>query len=335
MKAGGPLTVTNRDEVVMSHETDSIDSKKKEKAKQRRRGKTSIPKPEIVVRSATGKRRSQRLEGEIASHVAGLSALPEGEFSDIAELSLWPESQELARVRGLGVAEVAASPADRIRVADPRQSPWRKVCDLLITARDGGLHTGTAWFISPRTLVTAGHCISVFRPGAPAHGMVSKILVMAARNGETDPSHSAFGWVEVQQTDLRVHDAWRLNGNIDFDFGAIILPPNLPLGTTVGFFGYGHFPDANLLGTRPTLSGYPDDVPEGTQWFETNPIRQLTPTRLFYDIFTASGQSGSPVFFANATQQVACAIHNFGATPLNSGVRITPPVVAQLNAWRI
>jgi V8-like Glu-specific endopeptidase len=196
------------------------------------------------------------------------------------------------------------------------------------------MHTGTAWFISPRTLVTAGHCIAVFRPGTPAHGMVSKVLVMPARNGETDPGHSAFGWVEVQQQDLRVLDGWRLNGNLDFDFGAIILPANLALGATVGSFGYGHFPDANLVGARPTLSGYPDDVPEGTQWFETNPIRQVAPSRLFYDIFTFPGQSGSPVFFANASQQIACAIHNFGDSPLNSGVRITPPVVTQLNAWR-
>jgi glutamyl endopeptidase len=323
------------DEVIMSHEANSFDLGKKTKAKQAGVRKRSIPKPEIVVRSATRKRRSQRLESEIASHVAGLSAFPEGEFRDIAELSLIPPPPESVTAFPSRGMDLAASPADRIRATDPRQSPFRKVCDLLITARDGGLHTGTAWFISPRTLVTAGHCVAVFRPGTPAHGMVSKILVMPARNGETDPSQSAFGWVEVQQTDLRVHDAWRLSGNIDFDFGAIILPPDLPLGTTVGFFGYGHFPDANLLGARPTLSGYPDDVPEGTQWFETNPIRQLTPTRLFYDIFTASGQSGSPVFFANATQQIACAIHNFGAAPFNSGVRIIPPVVAQLNAWRI
>jgi V8-like Glu-specific endopeptidase len=271
----------------------------------------------------------------VASHLAGLSALPvDGDFRDIAELSFGLRSRENTLTPNLDLTTLAANPADRIRVPDPRQSPFRKICDLLITARDGGMHTGTAWFISPRTLITAGHCVAVFNPGTPAHGLVSKVLVMPARNGETDPAHSAFGWVEVQQQDLRVLDGWRLSGNLDFDFGAIILPPNLPLGTTVGTFGYGHFPDANLVGARPTLSGYPDDVPEGTQWFESNPIRQVGPSRVFYDIFTFSGQSGSPVFFANATQQIACAIHNFGDSPLNSGVRITPPVVAQLNAWR-
>jgi V8-like Glu-specific endopeptidase len=90
-----------------------------------------------------------------------------------------------------------------------------------------------------------------------------------------------------------------------------------------------------LLANKPILSGYPDDVPEGTQWFERNPIKKLTPNRLFYDIFTVRGQSGSPVFFADATKQVACGIHNFGDAPFNSGVRINPAVVSQLNAWKV
>lgn len=164
--------------------------------------------------------------------------------------------------------------------------------------------------------------------------MVDNILVMPARNGETMAGNSPFGWIQVTQQSLQVHPGWAANGILDFDFGAIILPPNAPLGAQIGFFGYGHFDDQQLDEAATTISGYPDNVPDGTQWFETNRIKEVTPNRLFYDIFTSTGQSGSPVFFGNSTKQIACAIHNFGDTPLNSGVRVNAQVVAQLNVWR-
>ena len=267
-----------------------------------------------------------------------LPRAPKGGFKDIGLISFGKKAilkrASKSAEGGLGFG-LAANVADRQRAVDTRLSPFRKICDLVITGGDSTLHSGTAFFITPRTLVTCGHCLFVFRPGTSAHGPVRKVLVMPARNGETQASQSLVGWVEVTPENMRVHDRWRLEGNLDFDYGVLILPPNQPLGAQVGFFNVSHFPDQALNGARPTLSGYPDNVPDGTQWFETNPIRQVAPARLFYDIFTFGGQSGSPVFFADNTQQTACAIHNFGNLPFNSGVRITPAVIAQLNAWKV
>ena len=284
--------------------------------------------------SKSSRKRAVKATAEVQVSEPKLPRLPKERLRDIGELSFGKQAQSKSRRGGRAGLALAASVTDRRQVPDTRQSPFRKICDLLITAADGTLATGTAWFISPRTLVTSGHCVAVFSPGSSAHGMVRKILVMPARHGETQASNSHFGWVEVPRENLRVHEGWRQNGILDFDYGAIILPPERPIGTTVGIFGFRHFPDQELNGTRPTLAGYPDNVPDGTQWFETNPIRQVSPSRLFYDIFTFGGQSGSPVFFANNAGQTACAIHNFGDRPFNSGVRITPSVVAQLNAWR-
>jgi V8-like Glu-specific endopeptidase len=268
---------------------------------------------------------------------AHLSArLPEGEFRDIGELTFGKRDAADASLQPKSVLlGSAVSTADRVRVAEVTQPPWRKICDLLITAADGTLHTGTGWFISPRTLVTAGHCVFVFNPGTPAHGLARSVLVMPARNGETDAAHSPFGWVEVPRENLRVHERWASDGDLGFDYGAVILPAAAPpLGSQVGFFGVGHFLDQDLDESAPVLSGYPDNVPDGTQWMERNPIKEVTQTRVFYDIFTFSGQSGSPVFFRNNNRDIACAIHNFGDVTLNSGVRINPDVIAQLDAWK-
>jgi glutamyl endopeptidase len=261
---------------------------------------------------------------------------PKGGFKDIGFLSFDEETMPRNKpIENTGVFEIAANPSDRQRAVNTRVPPFRKVCDLIITAADGTRHSGTAWFIAPRMLLTCGHCLFVRSPGTATHGLIQKVLVMPARNGETQPGASLVGWVEVGQADLRVHERWQQEGNLDFDYGVIILPPDKPLGAQVGIFLVDKFPDQFLRQTPPTISGYPDDVPEGTQWFETNHITEVDVAHLFYDIFTMPGQSGSPLFFTIDNKQVACAIHNFGAVPFNRGVRITQDVLNQLNAWRV
>lgn len=279
---------------------------------------------------------TKRAKPKAKAQAPELPRPPKDGFKDIGLLSFGKKAIRKPSNDALGAVGPAAAGTlvDRQRVVDTRVSPFRKICDLVITAADSTPHSGTAFFISPRTLVTCGHCLFVFQPGTSAHGMVRKVLVMPARNGETDASQSLVGWVEVDQDSMRVHDRWKDEGNLDFDYGVIILPDQT-MGNHLGVFNCEHFSDQDLQDARPTLAGYPDNVPDGTQWRETNPIKQVKPAHLLYDIFTFGGQSGSPVFFADDAGQTACAIHNFGNVPFNRGVRITPAVKAQLNAWKV
>ena len=257
-------------------------------------------------------------------------------LKDIAEMTFGRRKAFKRANKGvLGMAAAAALGRRQVSSQDISFTPWRNICDLRITANDGTRHSGTAWFISPRTLVTAGHCLFVFKKNQPVHGMVRTVRVMPARKGELDEDHSLFGWAEVDRDDLVVHPRWE-QGDLNFDYGAIKLREPLPaLANVNDKFNYAHFGDQDLEQSTPTLSGYPDGVPEGTQWFEVNRIMQVTSHRVFYTINTEQGQSGSPVFFQDGIEIIACAIHNFGDESLNSGVRINAEVVEQLNEWSI
>jgi glutamyl endopeptidase len=236
----------------------------------------------------------------------------------------------------LGVAAASVLTTGRQQVPSDQIGlpPFRNICDLRITAANGTEHSGTAWFISPRTLVTAGHCLFVFNPDHTIHGMIRSVRVMPARRGEFDEQHSLFGWVDVDQENLVIHPRWEAGGELDFDYGAIRLPePFAGLPGANDKFNFGDFTDQDLLAFPPTLSGYPDGVPEGTQWVEVNSIEQVTSHRVFYSLHTEQGQSGSPVFYRNGGENIACAIHHFGDTDFNAGVRINADVVAQLNEW--
>lgn len=82
---------------------------------------------------------------------------------------------DLTGLSDIGVASFGEPPLletvigtdERIRITDTEKYPWRVSASLLITAADNSQWIGTGWFISPRTLVTAGHCVYIKNSGVP------------------------------------------------------------------------------------------------------------------------------------------------------------------------
>ena len=92
------------------------------------------------------------------------------------------------------------------------------------------------------------------------------------------------------------------------------------------------------------ISGYPADRGGGeAQYFHANRVLRTTARRVFYDIDTYGGQSGSPVWHQAAlgADPVAIAIHAYGTggTPgswrimANSGPRLIPEMVQLIKEW--
>ncbi len=216
---------------------------------------------------------------------------------------------------------------DRVQVARTQNYPWRVHASLLITARDGSRWIGTAWFIGPHTLVTAGHVVYITNsPVAERNGWVSRIDVMPGRNGSELPYgsvsseifHSVVGWTE--------------NANPQYDYGAITIPTNL--GDQVGTIGFGVLSNSEILASIGNLSGYPGDKPPGTQWYHSNRIASVAMRKVYYDIDTAGGQSGSAVYRIDSSgDRTAFGIHAYGGGTTNSATRITTPVHDNIVNW--
>src|SRR5687768_6326230 len=47
---------------------------------------------------------------------------------------------------------------ERVRILDTDLYPWSAICALRMRGPSGGA-MGTGWFIGPRTVITAGHCV--------------------------------------------------------------------------------------------------------------------------------------------------------------------------------
>lgn len=264
------------------------------------------------VEEVEGHRRTEAAVGERFS-------MPEIEgLRDIGEASFGPPPP---------VEETVHGPDDRVQITNTSAYPWRVHASLLITAADNSTWIGTGWFIGPHTLMTAGHVVHIKNSGVPGRdGWVKSISVMPGRNGSSLP------YGAVTSTSFHSVQGWTNSGDENYDYGAIIIPTEL--GNTVGWFGFGAYSDADLLSANANLSGYPGDQPSGTQWYDWHGIASVNTRKVYYDIDTFGGQSGSAVYRIVNGGRYGIAIHAYGGATTNSGTRITTPVFNNMVAWK-
>lgn len=262
-----------------------------------------------------------RLLTESAAEAGTLAAALS--FPDIGEASYGPLPAELTRQ----VLETVHGPDDRVQITNTAAFPWRMHCSLRIKSRDGAFYSGTGWFVGPHTLMTAGHVVYIRNSGVPGRdGWVQSIEVMPGRNGASLPYGS------VTSTSFRSVVGWTQNGDPNYDYGAIILPSDL--GNTTGWFGFGAYDDATLLASTGNIAGYPADKPAGTQWYAARRIDSVGPRKVYYDIDTFGGQSGSCVYRIVNGQRYAMAVHAYGGATTNSGTRIVSGVYQNILNWK-
>ncbi|RSK41117.1 trypsin-like serine peptidase [Hymenobacter perfusus] len=236
------------------------------------------------------------------------------------------ETDVEALAQQIEALEVVIGVDDRARVNNTTVIPWKRICHLKIMAADGKSYLGTGFFIGPRTILTAGHCVYIHGHG----GWPRQIVVTPGRNAESEP------FQKFTATAFRSVQGWVTNKSRNYDYGVIQLPKNASVSPSIGSFGFGQFPDQFLLDKRLNTAGYPGDKPAGTMWFNGRKAKSVTARTITYDIDTAGGQSGSPVWFKDAMgSRIVVGIHTNGASSGNSATRITKPVFDNLKKWRL
>lgn len=211
---------------------------------------------------------------------------------------------------------------DRVRISPATGLPWRMICQLIIRRADGGGSRCTGWFIGPRTVMTAGHCVYSHSAG----GWARSIEVVPGMDASNRPYGSLVG------RSFRSVRGWTRNPDPNYDYGAIILP-NGSLGSRVGWFGFAALSDSSLRNLLLNSSGYSGDKPIGTQWYNAGRITRVTNRRLFYMLDTASGNSGGPTWrFRNGVRH-AVGIHAYGGCP-NKSTRINSDVFRNMQNWK-
>lgn len=213
----------------------------------------------------------------------------------------------------------------RTDIQNPSAYPWRMICSLEITAADGEKYLGTGWLVGPRLVVTAGHCVF---DKIDMKGWAASIKVYPGRSEDTDSENCYLS------TELRAPQQWVSNEDENFDYGAILLKDDI--GSANGYFSMGSYPDEILTNHMVNISGYPYSRAGVTQLHHSNRILKTSAAKIYYDVDTEGGQSGSPVWIyeEGSVTPTVIGIHSYGtgkATLGNSGVRVTSEVVDFFN----
>lgn len=237
-------------------------------------------------------------------------------------------AQERMRLVNEAMSEAIIGTDERTRVTNTQDYPFRCICSLIITANTGNQYIGTGWLVAPRLLLTAGHCVYM----ADENGWPSQIEVIPGR----DESNYPYG--SVIATDLRSVTGWTVDGDRDYDYGAILLPDTRRLGDELGWFGYTVRPDNYFPGIDLNLAGYPGDGGpagiDGTQWQDHRQVKQVNARQITYEIDTYGGQSGAPVWETTTDgSRYGVAIHTWGTSTSNGATRITSDVFDNILAW--
>ncbi len=251
---------------------------------------------------------------------ADAEAVAMGEETDSESLILSVDAGE-----GEAIALVPERVIDtdtRSRVQNTRAYPWRTMCSLQITARNGRRFICSGNFIGPNTVMTAGHCVYMHRNG----GWIRSMKVIPGANGAAEPYGSAFA------TRFHTVKGWITKRSPSYDYGAV--RTSTTLGRRVGWIGFAALKYLTLIRLRVNIAGYPGDKPSKTLWWTFNRIVQVAARRIYYLLDTAGGMSGAPVWRYYKGNRHQIAIHAYGGTRSNSGTRITKAVFNNMLRWR-
>lgn len=218
------------------------------------------------------------------------------------------------RGRALGMAEGGVCSV----VTNTTPFPFAQTALLKINMENSEPQRGTAFFISERLLLTAGHNV------LSDVDTVKSIEVMPGFNG------SAGGTV-IDTTDFEASAAYQNSFAFEDDFGVIALSDPF----TKVFFG-AHAPtNAELPGLSLRLEGYPHADLRQVDCRGGVDIDNTTAQLLFHNIPTHGGHSGAPLWTMVNHEPLIVGIHVAG-NPLDgiaAAVRVRSSVRDQILAW--
>jgi glutamyl endopeptidase len=209
--------------------------------------------------------------------------------------------------------------------------PWRCIARLEIAFASGARATGSGWFISPRTLATAGHNF-----WDQEHGRAREIRIFPGYS----QGYPAFGSYRVTEA------FWDPQWPSDFDERRDFALLHIDSDPRVGYFGYAAASNDGLqnVASCVNVAGYPTDkdggqqyYDAGTQYYDGGRIVGADEYFIYHTVDTSVGQSGGPLFWSDQANRIGLGIHVYGTDPrhpTNRALRITEDLYKIFSAYK-
>ncbi|WP_425255775.1 trypsin-like serine peptidase [Mammaliicoccus sciuri] len=221
--------------------------------------------------------------------------------------------------------ESIIGPDDRKLVKDIKKYPYKSIVFIKSYFDDYKYIGGTGFMIDDYSVLTAAHVVD------KKDIKIKKIVVYA---GYQD-NEATIDTVNVIKK--YTIPEWINTRNSNLDMALLILEK--PLGKTIGKL---NIVDKSSINELVFTSGYPGGndlnkgkIKPGYQYYSSGEIVKITNDKLFYDLDSEGGQSGSPVF--NNNNEVI-GIHINGFWPedkykFNSAVKLSSSKIEIIKNW--
>lgn len=197
---------------------------------------------------------------------------------------------------------------DRVQVTDTTVTPYQSITYILA---NGFIGTGTV--VGKNTVITAGHMINAI--GEEPSQDLKEVYLSPGRNDDVYP-YGKFGIKAIH-----LMPEYQADPSAETDIAVLTINPN-EAGESIGDV-VAQMPmklsNDIAIGTPLTTTGYPGDRVYGTMWTNSGQVGRQTTDIVYYDMDTAGGQSGSPVYNQNGEM---VAVHTGSDGDLNYGTKL-------------
>jgi V8-like Glu-specific endopeptidase len=232
--------------------------------------------------------------------------------------------------------DIVGTSDTRLRITKTTLPPFRYICQLFLTMSDGKNYAGTAFFIGPKTLLTAGH--NVWDHFSDSKLNNENIIISPARDGSNFPFKPKFASFNPVDTVLS-YPGFSAKDSITYRDYAI-LHIEKPTGEETGYFGQGitgidKLGSSILKGKLPlplkqqdlNICGYPGDLDDKTgsrQYLSYNYGNEFLDGGRIITYFndTSGGMSGSPIWIKRSPDnggRIIAGIHIDHGTEIKTG----------------
>lgn len=186
---------------------------------------------------------------------------------------------------------------DRVQMAS-----YKKIVFVEAKFPDGYNMRGTGVMVDTDIVLTNRHVVYDTKHG----GWADLTYVIPGRTGSSYP----YGRIQVKKTSV----GSLTDDNKDY----AVMRLSTAVGSKTGWFGVRKY-SSSMVNSNVTISGYPGDKSGYTMWTMKGPITRENSTHYFYNIDTAGGQSGSPIY---ETGDMCVGIHQGTYGSGNRGIRM-------------
>lgn len=281
-------------------------------------GRRKAPKKKVVAETGKSNPAVKKARSGKRAATAKAAGKKNASFGDFHPL--FPE----LKGNKLG-AIIRSDDRKEVSAGTMKLAPFSAICKVRATFpradAKGNIKIGTAWFVSPEILLTAGHVVYKHELG----GRAKKLEVWSPVLRKWQPAAN-FAWT---------NDWERYGENKSaMDYGAIKVH-----SASTDYFTLEILDDVTLANSGLTVCGYPGDK----QGDPPAPPKMFGATSrgctrrgdvIDYAVDTKPGESGAPVFTMDGGTAIGVAIHNYGEEGVkNTGTLITAAVRKHIESW--